>query len=147
MPVVGRRSRYAGPVNERGDVSMAESQGGTQAQIFYFGLIAPVSTETFEDVFQSNDLETAFQGVHADHLRLVVFDFSKVTRLNSTGVGRLLTLLDIIRNKGGNLAFFNVSKQVNIVFDMMGITDIPMFTDLADFAKHLEKRSPMGGQG
>lgn len=56
--------------------------------------------------------------------RKVIFDFNKVTFMDSAGIGMVLGRYKMIKMLGGNLEMENVSPSMKKIFDMSGITKI-----------------------
>ena len=56
--------------------------------------------------------------------RKIVFDFNKVTFMDSAGIGMILGRYKMIKMLGGNLEMINVSKMLKKIFEMSGITRI-----------------------
>ena len=56
--------------------------------------------------------------------RKVVFDFSKVTFMDSAGIGMLLGRYKVIKMLGGQLELANVNKQIERIFEISGILKI-----------------------
>ena len=56
--------------------------------------------------------------------REVVFDFDKVTFMDSAGIGMIIGRYKLIKMLGGNLEIKNVKKSIKKVLEMSGITKI-----------------------
>ena len=56
--------------------------------------------------------------------RKVIFDFNKVSFMDSAGIGMLLGRYKVIKMLGGQLELMNVNKQVEKVFEISGILKI-----------------------
>ena len=56
--------------------------------------------------------------------RIVIFDFSNVTFMDSAGIGMLLGRYKIIKMLGGQLELLNVNKQIEKIFEISGILKI-----------------------
>ena len=56
--------------------------------------------------------------------RKVVFDFNKVTFMDSAGIGMVLGRYKMMKMLGGCVEMINVSPILNKVFAMSGITKI-----------------------
>ena len=54
----------------------------------------------------------------------IIFDFNKVSFMDSAGIGMLLGRYKVIKMLGGQLELMNVNKQVEKVFEISGILKI-----------------------
>ena len=56
--------------------------------------------------------------------RKVIFDFSGISFMDSSGIGMILGRYKMIKMLGGSMELKNVSQSVKKIFDMSGITKI-----------------------
>lgn len=56
--------------------------------------------------------------------RKVIFDFSNISFMDSSGIGMVLGRYKLIKMLGGNLEIINVNKITKKIFDMSGVTRI-----------------------
>lgn len=56
--------------------------------------------------------------------RKIIFDFNKVTFMDSAGIGMVLGRYKMIKMLGGTLKMINVSPVLKKIFEMSGITKI-----------------------
>ena len=56
--------------------------------------------------------------------RKVIFDFSNISFMDSSGIGMVLGRYKLIKMLGGNLEIINVNKLTKKIFDMSGVTRI-----------------------
>lgn len=56
--------------------------------------------------------------------RKIIFDFNKVTFMDSAGIGMIIGRYKMIKMLGGTIEMINVSPSVKKVFDMCGIPKI-----------------------
>ena len=56
--------------------------------------------------------------------KTVIFDFNRVSFMDSAGIGMLLGRYKVIKMLGGQLELMNVNKQVEKVFEISGILKI-----------------------
>ena len=56
--------------------------------------------------------------------RKVIFDFSGISFMDSSGIGMILGRYKMIKMLGGSIELKNVSQSVKKIFDMSGITKI-----------------------
>ena len=56
--------------------------------------------------------------------RKTIFDFNKVTFMDSAGIGMIIGRYKIIKMLGGTVEMINVSPSIKKVFDMCGIPKI-----------------------
>ena len=56
--------------------------------------------------------------------REVIFDFDKVTFMDSAGIGMIIGRYKLIKMLGGNLEIKNVKKSIKKVLEMSGISKI-----------------------
>lgn len=71
------------------------------------------------EVFRSKTTEILGQG-----RRKVIFDFSGVPWINSTGIGIILGSITSITNVGGTAKFLNVTERVMRIFVSLRIREI-----------------------
>ena len=57
-------------------------------------------------------------------VQVFLFDFSEVKSLGSTGVSKIIEMVERFENQGKKIAFVCLSKQVQIVFSMMGVDNV-----------------------
>lgn len=56
--------------------------------------------------------------------RKVIFDFSNISFMDSSGIGMIIGRFKLVKMLGGNLEIINVNKQTKKIFDMSGVTRI-----------------------
>ncbi len=56
--------------------------------------------------------------------RKVIFDFSNISFMDSSGIGMVLGRYKLIKMLGGNLEIINVNKIMKKIFDMSGVSRI-----------------------
>ena len=61
--------------------------------------------------------------------RIVIFNFSNVTFMDSAGIGMLLGRYKVVRMLGGTIEIININRQVKKLFEMSGILKIIPVTD------------------
>ena len=54
----------------------------------------------------------------------VVFDFNKVTFMDSAGIGMLIGRYKVVKLLGGNLEMINVKPSIRKIFEMSGLPKI-----------------------
>jgi anti-anti-sigma factor len=75
-----------------------------------------IDANTFERL--ESTLETAF----ARHIVRIIVDLSDVREISSSGTGVFVSALSLARDQQGNVVLLNVSKGVQEVFDILGLT-------------------------
>ena len=56
--------------------------------------------------------------------RKIIFDFNKVTFMDSAGIGMIIGRYKMIKMLGGTLEMINVNSSIRKIFDMCGIPKI-----------------------
>lgn len=65
---------------------------------------------------ETSAVHTKVKELVADGVKKVVFDLSKVTWMNSTGLGALMGSMTTLRNADGDLKLSNVTDKVKSLF-------------------------------
>ncbi len=77
-------------------------------------------------------LLAAYDKAVAQKTKYLVFNFSKVSYINSAGMSVMITILTRSQNQGVNLSAFGLSAHFQKIFDMIGLLKyIPHFADEA----------------
>jgi len=94
------------------------------------------------DASTARSFETALkQVVDAGH-KNVVFVFTNVLDINSTGMGALIQCADRIRAAGGEICLVGVSQNVLSLFEMLGILPIlPVYSTEEQAIEYLSQRA------
>ncbi len=66
--------------------------------------------------------------------REIVFDFNKVTFMDSAGIGMLIGRYKMIKRLGGNANLKNVSPSVKKIFEMSGVLKLIPIQDNEEIA-------------
>jgi anti-sigma B factor antagonist len=66
-------------------------------------------------------LEAHFNSVQEYGVSRIVVDFSKSDFISSAGIGIFLGSVAMLREKGGDLFFMNVPKQIVEIFDVINL--------------------------
>ena len=59
--------------------------------------------------------------IDRDDISKVILNFSKVTFMDSSGIGAVVGRYKKIKNKGGNLLIAETSKNVDRIFELAGL--------------------------
>lgn len=54
----------------------------------------------------------------------VIFDFSSISFMDSSGIGMILGRYKLVKMLGGNIELINVNKSIKKIFEMSGVTRI-----------------------
>ncbi|MCZ6690053.1 MAG: STAS domain-containing protein [Planctomycetota bacterium] len=94
------------------------------------------------DASTARSFETALkQVVDAGH-KNVIFVFTNVSDINSTGMGALIQCADKIRAAGGEICLVGVSQNVLSLFEMLGILPIlPVYPTEEQAIEYLSQRA------
>lgn len=71
--------------------------------------------------------------------RKVIFDFSNISFMDSSGIGMVLGRYKLIKLLGGNLELINVSKQIKKIFDMCGVTRLISIMSITEQTKNTKE--------
>lgn len=78
-------------------------------------------------------LLAAYDKATAQKIKHLVFNFSKVSYINSAGMSVMITILTRSQNQGVNLSAFGLSSHFQKIFDMVGLLKyIPHFASEAE---------------
>jgi len=69
----------------------------------------------------------AMMALHAKGIRRFLFDCSKLTYVNSSGLASLLNLAGTVKPKGGAVALAALDPKILVIFKMMGIVELFQF--------------------
>ncbi|MCI9177157.1 MAG: anti-sigma factor antagonist [Clostridia bacterium] len=96
-----------------------ESRFDNEDNVLYFFITEEIDHHTTEKIRRKMDYEiTRFMP------RKVVFDFSKVTFMDSAGIGLLIGRYKLAKMLGGVTTMINTNKNIEKVFEMSGILKI-----------------------
>jgi stage II sporulation protein AA (anti-sigma F factor antagonist) len=103
---------------KQGGITM-ESRFDNEDNVLYFFITEEIDHHTTEKIRRKMDYEiTRFMP------RKVVFDFSKVTFMDSAGIGLLIGRYKLAKMLGGVTTMINTNKNIEKVFEMSGILKI-----------------------
>lgn len=86
------------------------------------------------DAKTMGDFEAGIRGLlDAGHVN-VVLDFSEVSFISSAGFGILMSVIEEIREAGGDLLLARVQPEVYRIFDMLDFTTLFRFFDSVEDA-------------
>jgi anti-anti-sigma factor len=72
----------------------------------------------------------------------IIFIFTDVPSINSTGMGALIQFADLMRDGGGEICLVNVSKSVLGLFEMLGLLPIlPVHPTEAEAVAHIAEKA------
>lgn len=75
--------------------------------------------------------------IKGSNTKNVIFDFSRVSFMDSSGIGVIMGRYKITRILGGKVVIFGVKKQVRRIIEMSGIDKIIEITDTLDEAMRI----------
>ncbi|RME75226.1 MAG: STAS domain-containing protein [Planctomycetota bacterium] len=99
---------------------------GTGAHALIGMVEGAVDTQTVRDV------EKLVMGKFEEGNPYILLDFANVKYINSTGMGTMVKLGDLIREKGGDLCLINVNPKVKELFNMLGLLAVIKTYDSKD---------------
>ncbi len=68
-----------------------------------------------------NKIDREFNKINAKNM---VFDFSQVTFMDSSGIGMLIGRYKVIEKQGGTIGFACISNEINRIFEISGLHKI-----------------------
>lgn len=74
--------------------------------------------------------------------KLLVFDLGGVTRMNSSGLGVIISSMASVRNAGGTLVLANINHRIGPLFQITNITRVVKEYDTVERAVAALKRRP-----
>ncbi len=84
--------------------------------------IAVVSIKGSIDPRNLESLSQTLAAARGRGFRTLVLDLGEIRYINSAGLSYLVSLSDILADRGGGLHLANPQPKVKVVFDLMGIT-------------------------
>lgn len=107
-----------GQANKK-EVNTVESRFDTDDNVLYINITEEIDHHTTEKIRRKMDNEiTRFMP------RKVMFDFSKVSFMDSAGIGLLIGRYKLIKMLGGMAEIMNTNKSIEKVLEMSGIVKI-----------------------
>ena len=91
------------------------------------------------DTYNSQDFTGCIQSV-IEFLKYIIFDFSGIHYISSTGIGAFVTFYKIINNNGGSIVFTNIQSQVLEIFEVLGFGQLFMIKSSLDEAVEFLKK-------
>jgi anti-anti-sigma factor len=88
-------------------MNLKVEKNGNEALVFITGNI---------DIPGAEDLKKALNGLIEENLSAVKIDFSGVTFIGSSGIGKLLLFYKNLTAKGGSLTLVNLSDEIIALF-------------------------------
>ena len=88
-------------------MNLKVEKNGAKATVFISGNI---------DIPGAEDLKKTLAGLTEDNLTDVVIDFTGVTFIGSSGIGKLLLFYKNFTAKGGSLSIINLSDEIIALF-------------------------------
>ncbi len=64
--------------------------------------------------------------------RKVLFDFSNISFMDSSGIGMILGRYKLVKMLGGDFELINVSSRMRKIFEMSGVTRIIKIKEMED---------------
>jgi anti-sigma B factor antagonist len=86
------------------------------------------------DARTMGDFEGGIRAVMDAGHRNIVIDFAEVPFISSAGLGILMSVIEEIRDGGGDLVMARVQPEVYRIFDMLEFTTLFKFFDAVDEA-------------
>lgn len=62
----------------------------------------------------------------------VIFDFSSISFMDSSGIGMILGRYKLVKMLGGNIELINVNKSIKKIFEMSGVTRIILIKSILE---------------
>lgn len=72
--------------------------------------------------------------------RKVVFDFSDISFMDSSGIGMVLGRYKLVKMLGGDFEIVNVNRLTKKIFDMSGVTRIIKIKEIEENQKNLDEQ-------
>ena len=82
----------------------------------------------FFDGHITSDIEESLEETYHEIIdkvdsKILIFDFSKVNYINSSGISSIIRILKMQDEKGGDLIFTDLSDHIKKVMDIVGLTE------------------------
>ena len=81
------------------------------------------------DAKTSIEFEQSLDQLRERSVHRVVVDFANIRYVNSTGLGMLVKLADVLRSAGGGMALVRVPSKVQIIMEMSGLSQVLHMSD------------------
>lgn len=95
--------------------------------------ITLIKLEGYLDAHTAPELEDRIAELLEIQKVKIIIDFEKLNYISSAGLGVFMAYIETIRNKGGDIKFYNVPEKIYEVFDILG------FPMIYEFYKSLEE--------
>jgi len=87
------------------------------------------------DASNALDLDNEIEGLVLKDIKKILVDCSEMTYISSAGLGVFMSKIQDFKKKGIHFALFNVSSNVESVFDILGLNDFIQISDTIHDAK------------
>lgn len=90
------------------------------------------------DGIRGNQLRREISDIVADNVKIVLIDLKDVKFIDSSGLGALVSSMQMIRNANAKLFLCSVSDQVKMLFQLTKMDRLfQSFDDQADFCRQI----------
>ncbi len=86
------------------------------------GSVEVISISGEIDLYNAPDIKKLIQALIAENKVKVVIDFDKVTYIDSSGIGAMISSLSNLKKQGGMLKISNIHDSVKKVFELTKLT-------------------------
>ncbi|MEH2420542.1 MAG: STAS domain-containing protein [Nostoc sp.] len=86
------------------------------------------------DRTRGNELRREISGLLANGTNIFLLDMKEIKLIDSTGLGALVSVMQMVHNTNGKLFLCSISDQVRMLFEMTKVDRIfKIFTDQEEF--------------
>ena len=79
------------------------------------------------------------RAIERDNIKNIIFDFSKVSFMDSSGIGMVIGRYKLVERRSGTAAICAMSKEVKRIFDISGLGKIiKPYATLADAVSKIQ---------
>ncbi len=113
-----------------------KTEYNTRARALIVHLGAEIDHHIAGSVRQSVD--EAFLSTHANH---IIFDFSEVQFMDSSGIGLIMGRYRLVQPLGGRVVLAGVSERMDRLMSLSGIYKLVRWTQTVEEALHMVKEA------
>jgi len=93
------------------------------------------------DMHSASDLNESINTIRKNNIKLIILNFSKVSFVDSTGLGVILGRYRVIAAENGQILLVGLKPQVKKIFELSGILNVmPLFDDENSAKIYLQKK-------
>ena len=112
----------------------------TLMQVGGDGKTVQLILDGYLDTYNSPEFQSHINSLINSGIWLIIFDFSALNYISSTGIGAFIAFLKLLRQKKGDMVIFGLQKKVMEVFQFLGFMNFFEIVDGLDEALQFIKK-------